>query len=223
MSYLRKAVESSDLENGKYSRPDPAVYARSVLGPDPTVIYGHLMHVAAGDPFDAHVFACSLSLALILDRDAPGRGLGLCALSLRRLLDSHFPGSGIHAGSSLVDGVDAIEEADLRALLLSGRAKGTVNEEWMAAIVARSCQRPNHLWQDLGLRHRGDLSQLLNKHFPGLAVQNVRDMKWKKFFYRQLCQAEGMVICKSPVCDSCADFSHCFGAEDANPLVRFGR
>ncbi|MBF0168032.1 MAG: nitrogen fixation protein NifQ [Alphaproteobacteria bacterium] len=171
---------------------------------------------AMGDAFDAHVFASNIALAHGLDTSAPGRGLGLSSLAFRRLLDAVFPGSAIHVDLASCSGEDALEEADLRALLLSGRARGTVIEEWMAAIVARSCQRPNHLWQDLGLRNRGELSKLMTRHFPGLAALNVRDMKWKKFFYRQLCEAENVPICKSPVCDDCADFAHCFGPEDPN-------
>jgi len=175
------------------------------------------MAVAANDPFDAHVFACNIALSHVLDRLAPGHGLGLSGTAFKRLLDVYFPGSGLSTLSAT--GEDALEEADLRALLLSGRAKGTMTEEWLAAIVARACQRPNHLWQDLGLGNRGELSQMMNRHFPGIAAMNRRDMKWKKFFYRQLCEAENVPICKSPVCDACADFAHCFGSEEANPLL----
>ncbi|TAN55660.1 MAG: nitrogen fixation protein NifQ [Rhodospirillales bacterium] len=177
------------------------------------------MAVAVGDPFDAHVFACNIALSHVLDRQAPGHGLGLSGPAFKRLLDVFFPGSGVFVDPSSGAGEDAIEEADLRALLLSGRAKGTMGEEWLAAILARACQRPNHLWQDLGLRNRSELSRLMTRHFPGLAALNQRDMKWKKFFYRQLCEAENVPICKSPVCDACADFAHCFGSEEANPLL----
>lgn len=191
-------------------------------GRDAAQIYSHLMAVAAGDPFDCHVFASNIALVHLLPPGMPGQGVGLAGMALRRLLDTFFPGSGLSARGIAGLGEDALEEADLRALLLSGRAKGRVVEEWMAAIVARACQRPNHLWQDLGLRNRGELSRLLSKHFPGTAALNDRDMKWKKFFYRQLCQAENVAVCKSPVCDACQDFAVCFGSEEANPLVRFG-
>jgi len=134
----------------------------------PAVIYAHLMAVAANDPFDAHVFACNIALSHVLDRLAPGHGLGLSGTAFKRLLDVYFPGSGLSTLSAT--GEDALEEADLRALLLSGRAKGTMTEEWLAAIVARACQRPNHLWQDLGLGNRGELSQMMNRHFPGIAA-----------------------------------------------------
>ena len=79
----------------------------------------------------------------------------------------------------------------------------------------------NHLWQDLGLPHRGDLSALLHRHFRPLAERNDQDMKWKKFFYRKLCEREGVLVCKAPNCAVCDDVGLCFGAESGEPLARF--
>lgn len=42
--------------------------------------------------------------------------------------------------------------------------------------------RNGHLWQDLGLFNRGELSRLLATHFPTLAAGNTQNMKWKKPF-----------------------------------------
>jgi nitrogen fixation protein NifQ len=39
-------------------------------------------------------------------------------------------------------------------------------------------------------------------------------MKWKKFFYRQLCERAGVPICKSPHCAECCDRALCFGPEE---------
>jgi nitrogen fixation protein NifQ len=39
-------------------------------------------------------------------------------------------------------------------------------------------------------------------------------MKWKKFFYKQLCEREGVNACKAPSCAACDDYSKCFGSED---------
>jgi nitrogen fixation protein NifQ len=39
-------------------------------------------------------------------------------------------------------------------------------------------------------------------------------MKWKKFFYKQLCLREGLTLCKAPSCDVCSDYALCFGAEE---------
>jgi nitrogen fixation protein NifQ len=50
--------------------------------------------------------------------------------------------------------------------------------------------------------------------FPRLHAANDRDMKWKRFFYRSLCEAEGFSLCAVPHCRDCADFERCFGVED---------
>ena len=42
----------------------------------------------------------------------------------------------------------------------------------------------------------------------------MADMKWKKFFYKQLCQTEGIHTCRAPSCEVCADYQACFGPED---------
>lgn len=172
----------------------------------------------APDPFDRHLFACAIAIALA---DGPGetltRGLGLSAISLAAMVGRYFPdSSSLLAGLSADEGDDCLapEEPDLRALLLEHRSRGLVEEEWLAHIVARRSLGAGHLWQDLGLTDRGDLSALMRRHFTALVELNNRDMKWKKFFYRQLCQREGVVICKSPNCEVCSDKTLCFGAED---------
>ena len=47
--------------------------------------------------------------------------------------------------------------------------------------------------------------------------------KWKKFFYRQLCQQAEILICKSPSCAVCSDHAQCFEAPEddgtATPLA----
>ena len=53
----------------------------------------------------------------------------------------------------------------------------------------------------------------MQRHFPRLAALNSRDMKWKKFFYRLLCDRAGIPICKSPNCADCCDYAFCFGPE----------
>jgi nitrogen fixation protein NifQ len=186
-------------------------------------LYVDLVARGLGDPFDRHVFACALATGAG-EGDRPlNEAVGLPARDLGQLIKSYFPGAGGLLSPLPPDacrGVDALEEPDLRQLLLDHRSRGVVEEDWLAAIVARRSLRPNHLWQDLGLFNRSDLSRLLHRHFEPLAQRNVRDMKWKKFFYRELCMRDGVLICKAPVCDVCSDFTHCFGNEDAEPLAR---
>jgi nitrogen fixation protein NifQ len=78
---------------------------------------------------------------------------------------------------------------------------------------------PNHLWEDLGLVERPDLTKLMNRHFTPLASKNTRNMRWKRFLYRSLCEAEGFTMCPSPTCDSCSEFSVCYGDDSGESVL----
>lgn len=144
--------------------------------------------------------------------------LGLTRTQVERMFRRHRPGPVPALPADAGPGPDALEEPDLRAYLLECRAGRGEDEEWLAAMVARRSLSPNHLWQDLGMADRGELNTLLRRHFPELVRRNHADMKWKKFFYRQLCEREGIPICKAPTCDQCADAALCFGPESGEPL-----
>ena len=90
-------------------------------------------------------------------------------------------------------------------------------------MIARRSQRPNHLWQDLGLNSRRDLSELMTRHFKPLAMRNKQDMKWKKFFYRIICADAAYSLCTAPSCGECDDFDHCFGEETGESLLARAR
>jgi nitrogen fixation protein NifQ len=196
----------------------PHVAARDDdLGP----LYRRLTQRGAGDAFDRHVFACAIALAAT----EPGRpltaALGLPGPALRALFAIYFPEEAeLSAGLGEDAGEDELEEPDLRALLIEHGSRGAREETWLAAIVARRSLGANHLWQDLGLSSRDDLSRLLLRHFRPLAARNSGDMKWKKFFYRALCERDGALVCKAPNCAVCDDASLCFGGEAGEPLAR---
>ncbi|MDZ5458367.1 nitrogen fixation protein NifQ [Azohydromonas lata] len=108
------------------------------------------------------------------------------------------------------------EVQDVRQLLLdhADPSAGTPAEiEHMADTVAVACLGDNHLWQDLQLASRAELSALMRHWFPSLVVRNTGDMKWKKFLYKQLCEREEIFICKAPSCAVCTDHPVCFGPE----------
>jgi nitrogen fixation protein NifQ len=110
------------------------------------------------------------------------------------------------------------EVRDVRALLLEHADPEAGSEEEAEAIaetLAVACLGDNHLWQDMQLASRAELSQLLRHWFPALVAKNTRDMKWKKFLYKQLCEKEEIFICKSPSCAVCTDYKACFGPEEA--------
>jgi len=106
---------------------------------------------------------------------------------------------------------------DIVALLLEHRSDDSAETRDMAVFVATACMGDNHLWQDMQLPNRAALSELMQTRFPSLAAKNTGDMKWKKFFYKQLCERADIFICKSPSCGVCIDYDKCFGAEDATP------
>ena len=111
------------------------------------------------------------------------------------------------------------EVADVVSLL-QAHAEGSAGPAELrhaaATAVAVACRGDNHLWQDLLLPHRGELNRLLRFWFPAIVAKNSGDMKWKKFFYRQLCEREEILICKSPSCAVCTDYAACFEAPDAH-------
>jgi len=106
------------------------------------------------------------------------------------------------------------EALDIVNLLVANRRGKDSSEQWMATIVAAGCLGGDHLWRDLGLNHRDSLSALLELNFPALAASNTGDMKWKKFFYKQLCEQSGNYVCRAPSCQQCATYSVCFGPEN---------
>ncbi len=174
------------------------------------------------DAFDIHVVASVFALAIEESNCAGVRvtdGIGLTRPALMELTGAMFPEAETffeRAGTGLV--IDD-EEKSLRDILGMYSSGVSSLERPLAAMIARRCKCPHHLWQDLGLRDRGELSRLMKRHFSRLAEKNQHDMKWKKFLYRMVCGSEGFTLCTSPVCSECDDFVNCFGAEDGAALL----
>ena len=105
----------------------------------------------------------------------------------------------------------AEERADLVSLLEAYRQPQIPSE--LSTIIATGCLGGDHLWRDLGLPDRNALSALMQLAYPQLKALNDRDMKWKRFFYKQLCERGGGYVCRAPSCDQCSAYSDCFGPE----------
>lgn len=184
--------------------------------------HAHLTQSAAttgddGYDFDTHVVACVLSVAL--DEVRHGRATlceatGLDAASVSELLTVRFPrfARTVLPPVATASPPREIEEEMLRDLLIAHGA--SLLSETLASVIARRALRPDHLWQDLGLFDRSELNRLLARHFPTLHAGNTSNMRWKKYFYRKLCEAEGFSLCSAPSCAQCDDFRDCFGSED---------
>jgi len=138
---------------------------------------------------------------------------GLSESCFQKLLEEFFSDLACsnENGGAPSGGLDEFDE--IVELLLEHRASAGEHETWLAYAIASAAMGANHLWQDMGLPSRAVLSRLMQTHFPTLAEKNSGDMKWKKFFYRQLCERAGVPICKSPHCADCCDYRVCFGAE----------
>ena len=143
--------------------------------------------------------------------------LGLPPAAFRLLVAHHFPGFpfvGLPGRGGPRYPVRRDEIDELLRLMLRHRAGESPSEVWMAQVVAAGCLGSDHLWQDLGLWSRPDLTELMRRNFPALAGRNAKDMKWKRFLYKQLCEAEGIYTCRAPSCETCSDYHACFGPED---------
>ncbi|MGL3104295.1 nitrogen fixation protein NifQ [Bradyrhizobium sp. BR 1432] len=163
--------------------------------------------------FDRHVLASVLCAAVMDGGPLPERA-GLTAEDLNELLAQCFSSAPVPTVVAMENaGSTSDEEIMVRDLLLAQRSTEGDISRWLAAMIARRAMEPNHLWEDLGLRERPELSRLLARHFAPLAAQNTKNMRWKRFFYRRLCEDDGLVMCTTPVCTQCNDFNHCFGEE----------
>ncbi|MBS1144956.1 MAG: nitrogen fixation protein NifQ [Proteobacteria bacterium] len=138
--------------------------------------------------------------------------LGLGKAAFAHLVAQYFPGLDVRGPERSVEAIP--EWSDLQKLLLDFRACEHPSELMLANIVATACAGRDHLWQDLGLANREELSRLMWINFPALARANTGDMKWKKYLYRQLCSREGIYVCPAPSCGVCKDYAKCFGPEN---------
>lgn len=179
------------------------------------IIYNQLLHSSEGHVND-HL------LATILASWVTGGGclpqyLGLSENNFNRMMAKHFPDylyPLIAKSKAEMEAARFDEREELMQLFTQHRAGESETEEWIAEIVTNACQGQDHLWQDLGVWSRKDLSKLLSSNFPSLVAKNDKDMKWKKFIYKQLCITEGIYTCRAPSCEVCAEYKSCFGPEE---------
>lgn len=170
-------------------------------------------------------YGVSIALAGVLAASWAKRGwrqspiFGLDGGALHRLLGEHFPGvtqflPGIGGELEVPEAFEeALELADLVAMLVENRTENDEDGVMLARAIATACLGCDHLWQDMLLPSRGVLSDLFVSFFHDLALRNRFDMKWKKFLYKQLCERAEIRLCKAPSCGVCSDYKLCFGAE----------
>ncbi len=195
----------------------------------PEDVYRNLMEARAigCDAFDAHVVASILAIS----SGEAGAGAqpqtdaaGLSGAEFGALIAEFFPKASAWRLYGLTETVErSADEACLLDLIGRCTTGRTAFEAQLSGMIARRAQRPNHLWQDLGLRDRGELSELMARHFKPLAMRNTGDMKWKKFLYRLICADASYTLCTAPSCAECDDFEQCFGEETGESLLARAR
>ncbi|MEK7946926.1 nitrogen fixation protein NifQ [Pigmentiphaga sp. YJ18] len=160
------------------------------------------------DAFDARLFARLLA-AREVRHELPL--LGLSQEALRELYARWFPGA-------LLPSLPAQPEAgttftaNLRTHMLAWRnpALPAADVACLATIIAHACLRPDHLWRDLGLAGRDDVTRALHRYFPGLPERNTGDMRWKKFLAYDLAVTRGETPQPAPGCHGCEEYGRCF-------------
>lgn len=133
---------------------------------------------------------------------------------LNQTLYAHIELPGSAPSGINLDNARSLEKEDLIALLQSFSVHKNQESEWIITIIVTACLGLDHLWQDLGLWQRSELTELLIYNFPELAQSNTQDMKWKKFLYKKLCDAEDINLCRAPSCEVCTDYANCYGSEE---------
>jgi nitrogen fixation protein NifQ len=144
--------------------------------------------------------------------------LGLSAGQLALLYGRHF-GAMQPPRASLV--ICSEEQAGFVSALVvfllshvrASDATDIADADCLASIIAHACLRPDHLWRDLGLSGRDEVTDMLSRYFPALVARNVDGMRWKKFLARELALSLGLAPQPAPGCPGCEDFGFCFGGE----------
>jgi nitrogen fixation protein NifQ len=145
--------------------------------------------------------------------------LGLDSPALGALIDRHFIDD---ASRDLANEIAAPQHpffAELRGLLIwNDITKHAEDARCLASIIAAASLRPDHLWRDLGLSGRDDVTAMLERHYPQLIARNVENLRWKKFLAQEVAHAKGEAPTCAPGCPGCEDFGFCYPG--VAPLLR---
>lgn len=137
--------------------------------------------------------------------------LGLDAGELAKLIGRHFPGATF--GHFLHLTPRTAFTRDLHALLMWHDRTATRHRDdarCLAAIICAASLRPDHLWRDLGLSGRDDVTGMLDRHYPALVARNVANLRWKKFLAQEVAHARGEAPTCAPGCPGCEDYAFCY-------------
>lgn len=144
--------------------------------------------------------------------------LGLSGTALSALLRRHFTSVSAH-WQTLAAGLptpawvsDAVFVVEMREMLRrrADPILHPLDATDMATILATACLRPDHLWRDLGLTGRDDVTALLTHCFPSLVTENTENLRWKRFLAEACARAYGRPPAPAPGCPGCEAFGECY-------------
>jgi len=168
-------------------------------------------------PQDRHLFACLLAVAA-REPCPTSATLGLGPSELTSILNALFPAIDpvlLERHKAASGELPPVRSDEVLQVLLAHVPSDTnsVNRTistWLARIIAARAAHPGHLWIAMGLFERPQLSAAIRRHLPSLAAANNRNMRWKRYLYKQVCDRNGGRMCKSPDCGTCSDYVLCF-------------
>lgn len=120
---------------------------------------------------------------------------------------------------ALGSGVSPLQ-TQLHGLLMAERALPDEAHARLAGWFSCACMGGHHLWQDLGVQARPEVSRLLSLAFPALFASNTHHLRWKRHLFLCLGQSLGLPELRPPKCDHCGDFDACMGMPAPN-IVAF--
>ena len=166
---------------------------------------------------DRHLFACLLSVAT-RERHPTAAALGLNERELGRMLVTLFPAFDPTALKRFTPATEQPPPEINRDVvqLLSDYHPHPCSDlaNWLTAALAARAAHTGHLWVAMGLFKRPELSAAIQRHLPALAEANNKNMRWKRFFFKTVCDLNGGTLCKNPNCGECSDYALCFAPDD---------
>lgn len=201
----------SEEDHGPRVKADDPLYLALMDGPAP----------ASAREEDRHLFACLVTVAA-REPCETAEALGLTSTDLADLLQTWFPACEpdlIRQHGTPAGGPPPEANPDVLRIVLDHVPRddsGALETSafWLAHILTARAAHPGHLWVSLGLFERPQLSAAIRRHLPSLAEANNRNMRWKRFLFKQVCDLNGGLMCKTPNCGECSDYALCFGEEE---------
>lgn len=196
-----------EADHGPLVTSEDPVYNSLVTSPGPA-------HVT---PEDRHLFACLFAVASRESYQAAS-ALGLEPSELTSILNVMFPAIDpvlLERHKAASGELPPARNDEVLQVLLTHVPSGSDSANraisiWLARIIAARAAHPGHLWIAMGLFERPQLSAAIRRHLPSLAAANNRNMRWKRYLYKQVCERNGGRMCKSPDCGTCSDYVFCF-------------